>query len=439
MKLVPCFIPYGFIVNIIPTLHVMHVTAFHISHSTVPTKTTNRLEKTRINVSTHNPQDVLLATTATSSSYSSSSSSPGEADRALRQALSFEKAGFIRAAVACYHEAATLYQCFIDSNENDNSLVRGAFAHVTGYASPSSSTTTTTTTTKASNNNSATTSIPSAAKVLAYTCIKLASLSKDGLGDAKAAARLYRYATLVDSEPSSLAYDGMGTCIEGAGGKLHEAIAAYRQALRISPQDSLILFHLAVALERVGKNKSEAEEIMEQLRRSDASIACLVDSWGYVRWHTRRIPNTELNLHRGFRSMLQLGLDASKSLMSPTIKGLVCEFGVGNGRSLRLIQEMLPLEYPIHGFDTFTVTSGLPPSLEGEVYFYRGLFKDTIPTFVNSLSEEYRPFALANIDCDLYGSTLDILESMHSRVVPGTVFVFDKYLCHATWRTDEFR
>jgi hypothetical protein len=356
--------------------------------------------------------------------------------------MAYEKAGLTRAAVACYHEAATLYQCFIDSNENDSSLVRGAFAHVTGYASPSSS----------SSASDVQSTAPSAAKVLAYTCIKLAYLSNDCLGDAKAAARLYRYATMVDPEPSAIAYDGMGTCMEGSGGNLNEAVAAYRQALRISPNDALVLFHLAVALDRLGQNLKESEEIMEYLRRSEAGIACLVDSWGYVRWHTRRIPNTDLNLHRGFRAMLQLGLDASKALIGNT-KGLVCEFGVGNGRSLRMIQEMLPLEYPIHGFDTFTgtpakwneepvgshSTGGLPPSLEGEVYFYRGLFRDTIPTFVNSLAEEYRPLAFANIDCDLYGSTLDILELMHSRVVPGTVFVFDKYLCHSTWRQDEFR
>jgi tetratricopeptide (TPR) repeat protein len=181
--------------------------------------------------------------------------------------MSLEKAGLTRAAVACYHEAATLYQCFIESNENDSSLVRGAFAHVTGYTAPSSMT-----------KNG-----PSAAKVLAFTCIKLGFLSHDSLGDAKAAARLYRYATLVDPEPNAIAFDGLGTCIEGSGGDLNEAIAAYRRALAIAPNDSMVLFHLAVALERLGQQPQESEEIMEYLRRSEAAISCLVDSWGYVR------------------------------------------------------------------------------------------------------------------------------------------------------------
>ena len=38
----------------------------------------------------------------------------GEADRSFRRGLTLEKAGMARAASAAYHEAATLYQCFLD-------------------------------------------------------------------------------------------------------------------------------------------------------------------------------------------------------------------------------------------------------------------------------------------------------------------------------------
>ena len=37
--------------------------------------------------------------------------------------------------------------------------------------------------------------------------------------------------------------------------------------------------------------------------------------------------------------------------------------------------------------------------------------------------------AYANIDCDLYTSTLDILEALHGRIVTGTIIVFDEYIC----------
>ena len=47
--------------------------------------------------------------------------------------------------------------------------------------------------------------------------------------------------------------------------------------------------------------------------------------------------------------------------------------------------------------------------------------------------------AYANIDCDLYTSTLDILEALHGRIVVGTIIVFDEYISHPTWRQDEFR
>ena len=116
---------------------------------------------------------------------------------------------------------------------------------------------------------------------------------------------------------------------------------------------------------------------------------------------------------------------------------------------------LLPL---ITGFDTFTgipqawgdepagsySTGGAVPNIEGKVSFHKGLFKDTIPAFLESLKSDdeesnYQPLAFANVDCDLYSSTLDVLERMHPRIVPGTVLVFDEYLGHPTWRQDEFR
>ena len=184
---------------------------------------------------------------------------------------------------------------------------------------------------------------------------------------------------------------------------------------------------------------------MEKLRRSEAHTSCLVDSWGYVRWHTRKTKDAKLNLHRGTRDMLQIALVSSLPLINAG--GMVCEFGVASGRSIRMTQEMLPLDIPIHGFDTFTglpqawgnepvgtySTGGIIPNMEGKVYFHKGLFSDTIPKFLDE-TDDHLPLAFANIDCDLYTSTCDILEAMHTRIVPGTVIIFDEYLSHPTWR-----
>ena len=150
--------------------------------------------------------------------------------------------------------------------------------------------------------------------------------------------------------------------------------------------------------------------------------------------------------------MLRIALTAALPLIKQG--GLVCEFGVGSGRSLRMTQELLPLDVHIHGFDTFTglpqawgnepkgaySTGGTIPNVEGNVFFHQGLFSDTIGPFLEGEQAGKDSFAAyLNVDCDLYSSTLDILEGMAQRIVPGTILIFDEYICHPSWRQDEFR
>lgn len=130
--------------------------------------------------------------------------------------------------------------------------------------------------------------------------------------------------------------------------------------------------------------------------------------------------------------MLEIAIEAAMPLIQDN--GLVCEFGVGSGTSIRLTREILPLDVPIHGFDTFTgipqawgnepagsySTGGIIPNMEGNVQFHVGLFSETLGPFLDSAGKEAF-LAYANIDCDLYSSTLDVLEAMHGRIVPGTV------------------
>jgi hypothetical protein len=67
--------------------------------------------------------------------------------------------------------------------------------------------------------------------------------------------------------------------------------------------------------------------------------------------------------------------------------------------------------------------------LEGRAYFHIGLFKDTLSPFLQETGNDSF-LAFANIDCSLYSSTLDVLEAMHGRVVPGTILIFDEYMAH---------
>ena len=346
----------------------------------------------------------------------------GEADRAFRLGLQLEKSGQPRPASSAFSEAATLYQCFLELPKN--------FEHVTNLSQED------------------------CPPLLSYSLVRLGHLNMNALGDPRAAVRLYTMAAEIDPQPSSVAFRGIATSLEASGGNgddmthLQDAVVAYRKALELANTPS-VAFDMAVALERLGEIE-EADKILEQLNRCEAPISCLVDSWGYVRWHTRKVPSNLLNLQRGTWDMLKLALDAATPLINQG--GLVCEFGVGSGRSLRMTQEILPLGVPIHGFDTFTglpvawgdepagaySTGGVVPNMEGDVYFHKGLFKDTISPFLAESGND-ACLAYANIDCDLYTSTLDILEAMHGRIIAGTVLIFDEYICHPSWRQDEFR
>jgi hypothetical protein len=44
-----------------------------------------------------------------------------------------------------------------------------------------------------------------------------------------------------------------------------------------------------------------------------------------------------------------------------------------------------------------------------------------------------------HIDCDLYASTVEILEGLRERIQPGCVIVFDEYFNYPNWERHEFR
>lgn len=133
-----------------------------------------------------------------------------------------------------------------------------------------------------------------------------------------------------------------------------------------------------------------------------------------------------------------------------TVDGLILEFGVFKGASLSVIaQETLQ---PVYGFDSF---EGLPEdwthlqrkgrfSLEGRmpemqeenVRLIRGWFDRTLPEF---LVEHPEPVRFLHVDSDLYSSAVTILTQLRSRIVPGTVIVFDEYLNYPGWEHHEFR
>lgn len=128
-------------------------------------------------------------------------------------------------------------------------------------------------------------------------------------------------------------------------------------------------------------------------------------------------------------------------------KGLILEFGVASGRTIRHIGSLT--ERPIHGFDSF---EGLPetwrsgfakgafaqpiPPVPRHVSLHEGWFSESLPDFMQTTAE---PISLLHIDCDLYSSTAFVLNHLADRIRTGTVLVFDEYFNYPGWKQHEHK
>lgn len=64
------------------------------------------------------------------------------------------------------------------------------------------------------------------------------------------------------------------------------------------------------------------------------------------------------------------------------------------------------------------------------------MFDKTIPEFLSGHSD---PVSLLHVDCDLYSSTVTILDAFGRRLQPGAVVLFDEYYNFPRWQEHEFR
>jgi hypothetical protein len=144
-------------------------------------------------------------------------------------------------------------------------------------------------------------------------------------------------------------------------------------------------------------------------------------------------------------------LEVMKSAFDATVgDGFVCELGVYRGQSLNEIARWhSPIE--VYGFDTFT---GLPEfwrdgfpegafdvssedlNFEKNCVLYKGLFNQTLPVFLQDVTEKAR---LIHVDCDLYSSTISALRVLAPRISVGTVLVFDEYFNYPGWQNHEHK
>ena len=139
-------------------------------------------------------------------------------------------------------------------------------------------------------------------------------------------------------------------------------------------------------------------------------------------------------------AVLQYCLDVAPSA------GLVAEFGVYSGATLRQISARRP---GAHGFDSF---EGLPEDWRdshrqgkfavqqypkvGDAELHVGWFSDTLPKF---LANNSGSAAFLHLDADLYSSTVTVLAELDERIEPGTVLLFDEYFNYPGWQDHEHR
>lgn len=140
-----------------------------------------------------------------------------------------------------------------------------------------------------------------------------------------------------------------------------------------------------------------------------------------------------------------------------TLNGLWLEFGVGKGTTTDFIAdnndgrtvigfdsfEGLPEDWKMS--DTLTYLKGhynlsgtIPPLKSKNIRLVRGYFEETLPDF---LCRNDQPCAFVHIDCDLYSSTLFVLNSLYenNKLVKGTIILFDEIYNYQYFENHEFK
>lgn len=213
------------------------------------------------------------------------------------------------------------------------------------------------------------------------------------------------------------------------------AIQSFAHALTVDPDHPMARFYQGIAMSLSGGSGDAAFAMLDS---GDPMSAAWLDSWRYIQKHADA---STVLLHDPL-SLLSFALGQT------SLDGLTLEFGVRHGQSIRHIANSYGGR--VHGFDSFTglpsawggepegvySTEGELPDVPPNVNLHQGLFEDTLPGF---LEAHDGPIRFCNIDCDLYASTVTVLEALTPRIQPGTVLVFDEYLVNPTWREDEYR
>lgn len=289
----------------------------------------------------------------------------------------------------------------------------------------------------------------------------------DELGDHAQAEPWYRR-SLSLSPNDHRTHINLGNALQDMGRK-QEAIASYRRALALSPSTPTTWYNLATAL----FDHDQPEPAMEALQSAvgiDPEFARARFNLGTLHWlrgderladacmekvsaagyeflvssfeHVKANWSSEVRMFGDAFDVLGYALAHAPS------GGVAAEFGVSFGNTIRYIAAQTDRQ--VYGFDSFEglpeawenepkgmySTRGILPAIPANVELRVGWFEDTLPAFVAEVSE---PLVFANVDCDLYSSTRDVLNSVGHLIPAGAVICFDEYLGYETWKRDEYR
>jgi hypothetical protein len=151
-----------------------------------------------------------------------------------------------------------------------------------------------------------------------------------------------------------------------------------------------------------------------------------------------------IGLDKTYRDRYAL-MDRCLELTAPT--GLILEFGIWKGASIRHVANRVSPR-KVYGFDSF---EGLPeawpmgipkgyfkvdalPEVPPNAELIKGWFDATATDF---LAKHPETIALLHIDSDLYSSAKFVLDTYGSRIIPGTVILFDDYMNYPNWTEGE--
>lgn len=287
------------------------------------------------------------------------------------------------------------------------------------------------------------------------------------LGDYQEADKWYRR-TLEQVPRWAEAWSSLGDTSDAIG-RPQEAEFCYRKALEIAPTLSGAAFNLAAVLFD-DRNLNPTRAALEHALRLDPKIYSAAFHLAIIDWlegNQQSAAARLSHLHPSRSDYLASSLEALREWTDsntrffgstvPTLsyaaeqaneEGLILEFGVNWGTTIRQLAALTERE--VHGFDSF---EGLPEPWEGEkagsystfgtlprvpktVILHKGWFRDTLPTFFASTSQ---PVALANIDCDLYSSTVEVLAHIGPLLRPGSILLFDEFFGYRNWQNHEYR